>query len=322
MMITVSGLSAILVAARYILMDISKDWSNGKVNEKLFEIFNVSSPCGKNCPVKYMVPQNCFHNPKKQIISILIDAPIIDPYEKILLADPFKMYSLQGGSLCSVTYNGPNAVIHNTQIESTCLFYVSEYITSELVLKPDPETCWEGTQANIEELWTMGTCKIKKFVESDVVQVTLDQNTGITMIYCFPFIITFEIDKNSTLACPNYVFSLKGNTSFAIGRLRFTANMLSTKRNDALIPGNADMNAKLFPKIMTSRIVANLELIRSRVMQGRIPTDKPVDTSTCSFALLIAILSLILCIIFFAVLLLSYKKRYRAPNLPFSVIEI
>lgn len=90
-LIIMSKLGGQLSVTRSVLYGVTKRWSAGEVDPQLLQIFNISLPCDKECPIKYAQAMDCSIDPIKRLIIMRFNLKIIQPSTHILMADPFPM---------------------------------------------------------------------------------------------------------------------------------------------------------------------------------------------------------------------------------------
>ena len=118
----VAGIIARLLIFNDRLTDISRDWKRNMVNEKLLDIFNLTLPCGDECPLSLAKSVDCLIDPARELISLTFDVKNIKKTAHLLKADPFVLYHRKnnGSVVCSVTYIGPKKVVYESMTDLHC----------------------------------------------------------------------------------------------------------------------------------------------------------------------------------------------------------
>jgi hypothetical protein len=247
----VSTLASRLLMVKDKLSYIGKNWKKGVVDEKMFDVFNFTLPCGTNCTLDSAEPRFCHLDEKKNLISIVFDVKGINPNLLIMNVDPFTFYHRKnnGTFICSVQYFGPKSVIYDVQTDCVVPLPPNQEPLYNFVFSPSDETCKTLSSENVTlKYWKNTGCENKQSIAvEDILQLKPmgDQN----YIYCDSFYI-YVYDR--LIACPSFVFSLPATTKFRVGHIAYEANLLQVESNIKFAPSLTQrINFQIMPSLHT-----------------------------------------------------------------------
>ncbi|RWR99018.1 integrase core domain protein-like protein, partial [Dinothrombium tinctorium] len=105
--VAVTKVSQILSRAKQVLLVTQREWENNNVFEDLFDILNITVPCGKSCPFREMNPVHCIFDPLRQKLFLKIHMKLINRNLSIYLADPMTALQNISDKICVLKYTGP-----------------------------------------------------------------------------------------------------------------------------------------------------------------------------------------------------------------------
>ncbi len=116
------------------LRAINRAWTKNKLDPAIFDLLNLTLPCGEQCTVEAAYSMNCYHNPMAQKLRFFLKFRKIDTESKLMLADPFTLldYNETTGELCKLHYTGPKYVIYRRGVK--CTIPVNSYNSVETVV--------------------------------------------------------------------------------------------------------------------------------------------------------------------------------------------
>jgi hypothetical protein len=78
-LIIMSKLAAQFALTRNLLYEISRKWENNEIYPQIFNVFDVTLPCERQCPLKYAQPKSCSVDESKNLIVIHFDLRVTQP---------------------------------------------------------------------------------------------------------------------------------------------------------------------------------------------------------------------------------------------------
>ena len=241
----ISNIIARLVTFRERLQTVSRSWQAGKLDPTLLDLFNITLPCGKLCPVEMAHPVECLIDTERDVVSLTFDVKLLRPDTSLLEADSFTLYRRHSGSnICSIIYKGPKALIYDTKEQCVVTHPHTSLKSSNLVLIPDQGGCQTPSPKNLtNNYWEADECfPSVELRPTDIVQV---KSNGLeNVIYCETLNITVF---NRTLQCPALPFPVPSNIQFAIGDLNYRAQTIS---QEAHTPFEAALSTRINVHLM------------------------------------------------------------------------
>ena len=241
----ISNIIARLVTFRENLQTVSRSWRTGKLDPILLDLFNITIPCGKMCPLEMANPVECLIDTEREVVSLTFDVKLLRPNTSLLEADPFTLYRRHTGSdICSIVYKGPQALIYDNVEQCVITHPHTSLRSSNLVLIPDQGGCQSPSPKNLtNNYWEAAQCFTNAELRpTDIVQV---KSSGLeNIIYCETLNITVF---NRTLTCPALPFPIPSNIQFAIGDLNYRAQTIS---QEASPPFEASLSTRVNVHLM------------------------------------------------------------------------
>jgi len=137
-----------------ILRTAHREWKQNRLYAPLLDIWNITLPCGDNCPVHFARPVRCALSPKRDEIFLTFTAPIINTNLTLAEADAFVFFTQQNNQTCSIVYNGPtNAIISTTQ---HCIHSIN--IQKSDIVLTSPECKSQTALPNPSTFYTIDKC--------------------------------------------------------------------------------------------------------------------------------------------------------------------
>jgi hypothetical protein len=188
-LIVMSKLGAQFVLTRNLLYEISGKWENKKIDSQLFNVFNLTLPCERQCPLKYAQPKSCSVDESKNLIVYHFDLRVTQPRAHVLAADPFILIFVDESSntMCSREYARPNLVVYDELLDCIVPTKGSNLdFANDLILKPDETYCNKRQVKAMDKYWVQKQCdRLDRLLEDDVVQVKSAGDSN--FIYCNTF---------------------------------------------------------------------------------------------------------------------------------------
>lgn len=280
------------------LTDVAKSWKEGKVNNKLLDLFNLTKPCD-NCPLKYATPIECLIDTSREIVTLTFDAKTLRPNTTIIEAEPFRLYKQNNkNEVCPIIYSGPSQIMYDETTNCVVAQPKFPLRESNIAIVPDNENCHENLTGNFtKKYWTPQTCmSMEHFSTRDFVQVI---NTGANnVIYCEPLNVTIQ---NKTIICPKLPFPLPSSSAFSIGNFRYESRQITSRTQinfDSELTHT--INFKLMPDLHNADFDALIEEFHQRRKETTpiLPFDFSLKDRTGAPWFLIATLLILINFIF------------------------
>jgi hypothetical protein len=248
-MIYVSNIAARFALTKDRIVDISRKWASGIVDEKILDIFNFTIPCSPDCNFKNAEPKDCSLNEEKQIVSMIYDIKPTPKDVMLMKSDPFVIYSIKNNSsvVCPIKYIGPEDVVYSSKLDCVIALPTSSSSSQNLVIVPNIDSCRTQMPANLTaKYWKAENCENKhKITIEDIVQIK--QIADNNYVYCGGFDINVY---NRTLSCPPFVFALPTTASFSVDTLQYEAKQVIIESEiDLITTLYQRINFYLFPQI-------------------------------------------------------------------------
>uniref|UniRef100_A0A158P4K2 RNA-directed DNA polymerase n=1 Tax=Tetranychus urticae TaxID=32264 RepID=A0A158P4K2_TETUR len=295
------------------LRDINRAWAKNKLDPAIFDLLNLTLPCGGQCPVEAVYSMNCYHNPMAQKLRFVLKFRKIDTESKLMVADPFTLldYNETTGELCKLHYTGPKYVIYRKGVK--CTIPVNSYNSVEtdtLVVVPDTSSCNLVESNNTLLNWQGHTCEIRHSIqENELLQIK--PINDINIIYC-PGLTMKAYDRD--VKCPEYPFQLNSQEKFTIGKFHYETDKSAIKTNLRFIPEASEkINFQLMPDLHMFDADELLDSLKDKYnnLKGQL---RPIDLNDWTprpFGLTLNLLSMLLLfiIIFMCIYAIKIRKR-------------
>ena len=246
----VSHIFAELVHTKNTVDEISRSWSHGHVNEKLFALLNITLPCGDNCPIHKMVPLDCSLDLNTKKLTLKFEAPTINSSLKILQGFPFVFVNQTNNRnnskvYCATETDVPKFIIENSN--TNCSYKLNNFdaMADDLILNL-PNTCTSQADQNQSIRWKKMECSSNRDMFPDDVQVKCTKLT--CYIYCRGQKI--KIGTNPVFQqCPDYVFTIHAHIPFEVKNIKrdiekITVDAYKKYKKDSTF----EINSKHFPE--------------------------------------------------------------------------
>ena len=208
---------------KLILQDTARNIKQNKYDNKLLDIFNVTMPCGINCPIEYWTPISCVYDELREIIIIKHQMKLVNKRYHIMKAHPFDLVKIvkkdKSLILCHSNYVGPKTIIFDEISECIIPIKITNLESSNLILAPNEVSCSNNSNKAGMKYWRKGICEIREQIDdNDILQIK--QSASYNYVYCSSLNITVY---NREIPCPDEVFPLPSNISFKVGSFNYKA---------------------------------------------------------------------------------------------------
>ncbi|RWS03246.1 retrovirus-related Pol polyprotein from transposon 297-like protein [Dinothrombium tinctorium] len=277
----VSHLTANFIMTKSVMIEATRKWKNKQFDSHLLDLFNITMPCGEECPLELFEPKSCILNENKRLVTITFDAKIVEPTAHVLRADPFTLVGFENETnFCRIEYKGPKEVVYDEALDCITLLKTNMYDTdSDLILKPSKSSCREKIHPDLlPKYWAQPTCEeLSSIKQENFIQVKASH--GNNFIYC----PTHNISVFGSIhECPNFVFELTSNTSFSISKFTYNATQMKIHSNVKFVPEwSMRVNMQLMPRIHELNIQRAIR--KSKDFIDSIETLTPIEKPALKF---------------------------------------
>jgi len=250
---SLSYITTQLILGHNIIRAGAKDWRMGKVSEELFQFWNVSLPCNKDCPIHLGTPVSCSYMRDTGYWYLTFDVPLISHKETMMMADPFILMLKEEKRTCSIEYTGAKIGIRETIDGESCyqVNYGPKPEKEEIIIHLG-NSCSNAT-ANLPETnssaFAVTWCH-KEETNDHLSFVQIKHIGDLTMIYC-PYSSIQIQGRNSP--CPMFPFVVPTTTTFKLNGVQYTG-----RTTHMAVKGSAAMtmqaNWALTPKLNLTAI--------------------------------------------------------------------
>ena len=241
----VSNLASKLLLTKDRLVDISKKWKNGFVDDKLLEVLNITLPC--DCLMDMAEPKECTIDEMRSLITINFDVHTRRKGASTMETDPFTLYSERNTSLCSIYYVGPQTVIYDAERDCVTALHQAKHSSKNLILMPNSANCQRNLpEAITKRYWKIDSCVQREHVvDEEIIQVKVSEMFN--YIYCHSLNISIY---NRSLTCPDYVFAVPNSAPFSINSVTYESSLVNVQNSLSLMPEwSQRINFHLMPKL-------------------------------------------------------------------------
>ena len=212
---------------KHTLLETARNIKQNKYNNKFLDIFNVTMPCGMNCPIEYWTPISCVYDELRDMIIVKHQMKLVNKRYHVLKAHPFDLVKVikKDGAiiLCHSNYVGPKTIIFDETAECIIPIRITNLESSNLILAPNEVSCNNNSNNLGMKYWRKGVCEKREQVDdNDILQIK--QSALYNYIYCSSLNITVY---NREIPCPDEVFPLPSNASFKVGSFYYKAQQVT-----------------------------------------------------------------------------------------------
>lgn len=244
----ISNIVSRLVSFKEKLKVVSRAWKEGQLEPTLMDIFNVSLPCGKACPLSSATPIECLMDTERSVITLTFDVKILRANTVVIEADPFTLYRKpKPDTICEIIYAGPNKLIFDTKRQCVVTHPSRTLTDTNIVLVPEEGGCLESASVNkTSRYWEAGDCMpLSELRRTDLVQV---KSTGPeNIVYCEGLMI---LVYNQSIKCPTKPFAIPSSVEFTVGELHYRSQIIGqqvTMTIESMLTQR--VNAHLMPEL-------------------------------------------------------------------------
>ena len=218
------------------LIETARNIKQNKYDNKLLDIFNVTIPCGTNCPIEYWTPVSCVHDELREMIIVKHQMKLVNKRYHVLKAHPFDLVKIikkdEALILCHSNYIGPKIIIFDEITECIIPIRITNLESSNLILAPNEIFCSNNSNKLGIKYWRKGACEKREHIDdNDILQIK--QSTSYNYIYCSSLNITVY---KREIPCPEEVFPLPSNISFKVGSFNYKAQQVTIHSEFHFVP--------------------------------------------------------------------------------------
>jgi len=230
----VSYITSRLLDGKAIITEATRQWKDGILHPPFVDFFNLTLPCGDDCPLKYSTPQRCELSDDRSTLYLDFTTSLVNRALIVLEADPFELMlkKTETQETCRITYNGPkNAIL---SLNESCIYTlnIKRPVVQELILSPSRGCKPADSFPEDTSYFTVHTCQSShEKDEYDFVQVKLTKQ-GYN-VYCPYSSLTIAGRKQP---CPFSVFLLPLTSDFSINEHEFVGSRVDIHHEEVHDP--------------------------------------------------------------------------------------
>ena len=222
---SLAAITTKLIMGNAITKEAAEAWKEGEISQKLFDYWNVTLPCKKDCPIKYGSPISCDYLNETNTFYLNFEVPTINKKRKVLVAEPFTMMMREQGKTCSIHYEGPKLGIRE-QGENGVNCFQSIYGS---IPEKKEALLYLGQKCNATAMirnatsYSISHCS-KTAAKDNLGFTQLKHISQFTIIYCpYSTIQVGEVEHE----CPEMPFMVPAATPFKLNGMQYTGTMTS-----------------------------------------------------------------------------------------------
>lgn len=155
----ISFITSRMVLAKQIIIEARRQWKQKKVHAGLMDYFNLTLPCGDDCPLNLAKSRNCRFHENLQDLYMEFDVPRIDRNLQLLEVDQFKLMMRKENQTCSLIWTGPTHIIVNGKDGCVNSVNLKNQARHDLILSPD-SGCEKPLTDNENQHFGIGRCEL------------------------------------------------------------------------------------------------------------------------------------------------------------------
>jgi hypothetical protein len=228
----ISYVTARLIIVQHIIREATRKWKERKVHASLLDFFNVTLPCGDDCPISLATAEACHMSYDKNDLFIDFSVPVINRTMELIEADPFDIMLKQKNQTCHVKYTGPRHMIVSTVNGCAVAANLKIPVAQDLILSPS-HGCMPQSEIPTEtKYFTVERCDLQH-PNDEYSYVQIKPFHGSNHVYCPGS--TLEIfGKNES--CPEEVFLLPMTASFRINGMEYKGSQVHLDHQEKVDP--------------------------------------------------------------------------------------
>jgi hypothetical protein len=240
---------------RTIIQEANHLWKTGKVSTALMDYFNVSLPCGDECPIHLARAQRCAMSKDESSLYMEFAAPLISMDLTLVEADAFDLMLRKKDQTCTVKYNGPKNAILSESDHCVYAINVKQPVKYDLILAPARGCMPKVGESNDTRHFSIDSCQ-KRIPMDEHNFIQIKPYNGEYHVYCPESQLTVEGIQE---VCPNKVISFPLRSNFSINHMEFTGSRISLAHQETLDPVfMVKANWHLKPKVNWTSLMADL----------------------------------------------------------------
>ncbi|OXA54116.1 hypothetical protein Fcan01_11092 [Folsomia candida] len=281
-----SKLGAYFTQAKSDLSEVARDWREGHLNLKLFDVFMMGTNFSLIDIYKGSKPEKCHLNILDGVATFSFHKNNTDFGVQVLQAYPFSMYEMVPGTDLGwqLEYVGPRRAAFDKIADCIVPFSGGQV---DVLRFPGEQDCLPMNDMSVYKYWQK-SCRLMYYLDETVIQVKAVEQ--LYYIYCYGFEVRIYKSKYK---CPNYVFSINSNEKIEIlngasvaktltpGNFEAAQDLHSTKAVYHLIPKIMALDFDTFPASneCPKSMQSNKEPRTGEIL-GKIEDENKVDVAT------------------------------------------
>lgn len=295
---SISYIISRLVYGNWVFKQADREWKRKRVHPPFLDLFNITLPCGMDCPVNHATAQKCWMSDDHTKLHLDFIVPVQNNTLYLVEADPFLLHYQTEDKTCSMEYTGPKTAIVSK--DNDCVYAVNVR-KSDIIISRFHKCTRESRLPDSSKYFTLQKCEKRQQNDSwNFVQVKLFD--AHYYIYCAGNNFTIG---SRTPACKNETFIIPVGTNFAFNEHYFKAGENRINHHEILDPSISHRaNWHLQPHLDIDDIVNEIE--KNPVLQ-----DENLKDSTRVHHWQIANGAILLLVLIGIVVLALFICRYR-----------
>ena len=215
-----------------VLQDAQRQWKDGRISSALLDYFNLTMPCGDECPINLAKAQRCGVSEDGTKLYLEFAAPAISNDLTLVEADPFNLMLRKGDKTCTIKYTGPQNAILSEKNQCVYAVNVKHPVKYDLILAPS-RGCMPRVQKSTEmQHFAVDHCR-KSYAMDEHNFIQIKPYDGQYYVYCPESNLTVEGHHEK---CPNSIIVFPTRSNFSINELEFSASKISVVHQETLDP--------------------------------------------------------------------------------------
>jgi len=209
------------------VMEVRSKLKNWHLNRKdqplpkeILQLFQALPACYPYCNLETIGDVECYFSKNSTSYNLVLKYSIeaFNPWMRIVKADPFKIFRLQGEHVCTRKFIGKPYQIFDSRY-GLCHHHADTALDNpQVLIEPSKEDCVSNNgKVMRKEQWSEETCVPMDQHDSFAPQVK--KSEGFYHIFCNGKYISFG---KVTRKCPEYVFKFPFGMNFSIEGAKFT----------------------------------------------------------------------------------------------------